>query len=282
MAKQLQDVKILKVVLGLALENELYNGRDNSRLYSLYMSPDYGKAKAYYWELMRSSSYLDRETSFWLETLLGKKATEFESPSSLIYRLQRVEAILYDFLLQGDSNLCRALNEWLNYVANTGESLKGGYWLDAKIFANRALDSSERAMALVDSRNAVLRYELGVLRSETHHILEELMKLPLTFIAPEGRLDSVLEVQGALIELLRIIVRGNLDESVKEDLRYSAQKLTSAQAHLLNTEADSLKCRHEVALASEYIERTLPKLESVRRHQLENMYFRLKKLLENL
>jgi len=278
------DEKVLKVIVGLALENELYSGRDNPRLRSLYSSPSEGRIQSYYRELANSRSSLDRETSFWLETALPKEKSTVSDTSRLVLRLQRVEAILYSLLMQSDSNVGSELNDWMNYVANAEESLVGSFWLDAKIFASRALESAERTVTKIgptDIRR--LRYELGILKTETQTLFEELKRLPLTIRVSAEGFDLVLGVQEMLIELLSLRERSQAEKGAMEGIHYSMQKLVTAQRYLLRGDAEVLKAKQEISFALEYLERDKKKIAKTEtRMRLTKMVEKLRKLLADL
>ena len=247
------DKRMLRLLVGLALENELYNDRENAQLRGLYSDPDLPEIQNYYRKLASSESSCDREAAFWLESALRQERPASVDASALIVRLQQVEAILYTLLMDTPFDVSRDLNDWLNYVANAGESLKGTYVLDAKILTSRAIESSERALAGVSMRNPRRRYELGLLKTETQKIFEELKMVHSTLQVPEELLDAHLKIQASLIGLLTLLKGTDAETQATQELRYSAQKLASAQRLLLRSQKEVSKAGQEIALAQEYI-----------------------------
>ncbi|MEM2094079.1 MAG: hypothetical protein QXI32_02130 [Candidatus Bathyarchaeia archaeon] len=250
MSAQTIDKRMLKLIVGLALENELYNHRENKVLRRLYSEPDLKELKSYHRKLALSEDTRDREVSFWLEHALPQEPSS-TNLSNLIIRLRQIEAILYSMLMEGTGEV-QDLNDWLNYVANVGESLKDNYFMDAKILASRALESSSRALAAA-MQNPVRRYELGILRNETLRIFEELKSLHPKLTIPESLLDTHLKIQASLIELLTLLREGSEVRDAKQELQYSAQKLASAQRLLLRSEKEMLRASQDIAQAQEYL-----------------------------
>jgi len=252
MAVPASDKRLLKLIVGLALESELYNDRENRQLRRLYSNPDLREIQSYYKRLVSSGSSYDREAAFWLEHALEQGSTSVDL-SMLVVRLQQVEAILYSLLMEGAYDSSRDLNDWLNYVANAGESLKGNYLLDAKILVSRAMESSDRTLAAVDTRDPRRRYELGILKTETMKIFEELKTVHSKLTVVEELLEIHLKIQTALIELLTLLREGDGAKEAVEELHYSAQKLVSAQRLLLRSKKEVLRAGQEVALAQQYV-----------------------------
>jgi hypothetical protein len=155
--------------------------------------------------------------------------------------------------MEGTYDSSRDLNDWLNYVANAGESLKGNYLLDAKILVSRAMESSDRTLAALDTRDPRRRYELGILKTETMKIFEELKTVHSKLTVVEELLEIHLKIQTALIELLTLLREGGGAREAAEELHYSAQKLVSAQRLLLRSKKEVLRAGQEVALAQQYV-----------------------------
>jgi len=212
------DKRRLKLIVGLALENELYNDHENQQLRKLYSDPDIRQTENYYRRLVSSESSHDREAAFWLENALRQERPESVDMSALNVRLQQLEAVLYALLMEGAFDEDRDLNDWLNYAANAGESLKGAYVLDAKILASRADESSEKALAATSTRDPRRYYELGLLKKETKKIFEQLKMVHSTLPVPEELMDSHLKIQASLIELLSLLKGVDAEKQAMQEL----------------------------------------------------------------
>ena len=273
------DKRMLKLIVGLALENDLYNDHENQQLRRLYSDPDIRQIENYYRKLASSESSYDREAAFWLENALQQERPTSVDISALIVRLQQLEAILYTLLMDSAFDASRDLNDWLNYVANAGESLKGTYFLDAKILTSRAIESSERALAAASMRDPRRRYELGLLKTETQKIFEELKMVHSTLPVPEELLDAHLKIQASLIELLTLLKGADAEKQATQELRYSAQKLASAQRLLLRSQKEVSKAGQEIAQAQEYIGMAIEKaVDSATRLRLTRILQQLRSL----
>jgi hypothetical protein len=253
------DKRMLRLIVGLALENELYNNRENPQLRRLYSDPNRREIQNYYLLLVSSESSDDREVAFWLENALVPERLASPDTSTLAARLQQLETILYALLIENASATNQDLNDWLNYVANAGESLRGNYLLDAKIFTSRAVESSQKALATMGIRDPLRHYELGLLRAETQKVFEELKKVHSTLQVPEELLDSLLNVESSLVELLSLLEGADAETQDSPEIRYAAQRLASAQRLLLRSQKEVLKAKEDLMLAQEYITKGIEK-----------------------
>ena len=64
--------KMNKVIVGLALINDFFNGRLNQTLLNLYSNSNITEIKALHERYIDSVNHFDREVAFWLELVLEK------------------------------------------------------------------------------------------------------------------------------------------------------------------------------------------------------------------
>ena len=121
------DRRFQKVVVGLALENEFNNGYDNFLLRELYDNPSSEKINNLYKKYLTSNDNREKEVAFWLELGLPQEPTTFPDKVHLVNRIREMEAILYTLLGRAGPNISNNLNDWLNYIANAGESINAGF-----------------------------------------------------------------------------------------------------------------------------------------------------------
>lgn len=245
------DEKLRRIVVGLAVECEIYNRRMNRELLRLYSNPDLGEIKALYDRLIVSEDHRDREVAIWLGLAVDLPPVKIDF-RDLITELQEMEFILFHLLRRVDEEAQRDLSDWMNYLANAAYSLRDGFWLDAKSDMNRAVESSRRESVERIKMNARLRYEISLLQAETLRRFEELKGLPLSLDIPEERIDLVMGIQETLLKLMR---RHYLDDVGKDyDLfPYVVQRLNSALRYALQRDLGIDRIRKEMELAMNYL-----------------------------
>jgi len=248
------DRRFQKVAVGLALESALYNGRDDRLLRELYESPSAEKISSAYRLLISSRDHNEREVAFWLELGLSQEPTTFPDKAELLRQMRQMETILYDLLGRAGPNIIRPLNDWLNYVANAGETF-----------------------SKVGSGEVKTRHELGILRLETRRSFEELLKASFRLRLPEKRLGAILAVQGLLLKMLRKrVTEASRDVSLS---RYLVERLAAAEKLLLQEDLVP-KARGEIEQALVYLEGQATLIQDGRlRRQMEETYEGLRRLL---
>jgi len=277
------DKRFQKVAVGLAFENELYQGRDDRRLRELYERPSAEKISDMYRRLITSRDHKEREVAFWLELGLSQEPTTFPDKAELLLRIRRMETVLYDLLGHARSDASQPLNDWLNYIANAGESASAGYWIDAKILMSRALDASEETVSKVSPKDIKMRRELDILRLETRRNYEELLKASFRLRLPEKRLDSISEVQGLLLKVLRSEVTEAIPKWNVDLSRYLVERLARAEKLLLQEGLEISRAREEIEQAMAYLERQIPNIQDEEERRLaEETQEELRRLRERL
>lgn len=245
--------KFNKVIVGLALESELYNERFNRALFRLYSNPNLYEIRALHDRLIASDNHFDREVAFWLEPALEQIPVKIDS-IELFARLHIMENGLFNLLRQVNPSLLRDLNDWLNYIINAGHSVEEESWIHAKILMSQALQSSKAESIERIKSDPRLRIVIEVLQMETLRCFEQVRRFPSRVELLEERLDAILEVQGILIELMRKYYLERVDNEAKELIRYPIQKLDAALRYLMQSDTKIEAANEETTLASEHLE----------------------------
>lgn len=257
------DEKLHKVIVGLALENELFNRRFNKALFDLFSRPNPNKIKALYGQLINSENPLDRETAFWLEPALEKNQVKINT-SYVTARMLEMETLLFDLLWRVYPESQRDFNDWLNYTANAFESLREGNWIDAKIFSSLAFQSSMRESVNRNRRRPELRLQVDLLQRETLNCFEEIKKIPTKLEIPKERLDVLIETQEILIELLQKYCFGSLKEECGNIIARLIQQFNTAQRYLMRPNVNVGEANQAIAHAHEYLERQIENVTEVK------------------
>lgn len=244
------DERLRPVIVGLAVECEFYNRRVNPELRRLYSNPDIEEIKALYSRLIVSDDHRDRLVALWLGLAVDLPPLKIDL-KDLIAELQEMEFILSNILRRVDEMTSRDLSDWMNHLANAAYSIRDGFWMDAKIDMNRALQSSERESIEGLKANPSFRYEIELLQKETSRRFEELKNLPVALDIPEERLDLALEIQGVVIELMEGLY---LEQTSGEDeLRYVTQRFIAALRYVMRRDIPLERIKKEMELASSYL-----------------------------
>jgi hypothetical protein len=274
------DKRFQRVAVGLALENELNKGRDDPLLRGLYDNPSTEKISATYRRLITSKDHDDKEASFWLELGLSQDPTSFPDKNALLSQIRKMEIIIYDILGKAKPSIIQPLNDWMNYLANAGESINEGYWIDAKILMSRAVDASEETISKLGLTDLQNRRELEILRTETIRDYEELLKASFRLKLPISRLDALQTVQGIHLRLLRRQLAEKADSS-RNMIRYLVEKLATAEKLLLQEEATVEKAKEEVEQTLAYLDARVLRVEDRgTRRWMEQLREELHRLLQ--
>ena len=260
------DRRFQRIAVGLAVENGLHDGYDDKILNDLYENPSSEKITKTYRRMISSNVQRERAIALWLELGLCQEPTTFPDRTELLRRIRETEAILYSLLGQASLSIAQPLNNWLNYVANAGESINTGFWMDAKVYMDRAVESADETLAKVSLADPKMSYDLDILRSETRRDYEELLKASFRLKLPEDILNEILVVQEQLIGILRrLIDEGNHKDA--ELLLFLADRLTIAEKLLLQEEPDLHNAAESVTQAINNIEKQIPAFrdETIRR-----------------
>lgn len=246
------DAKLYKAIIGLALENELYNRRFNKALTDLFSSPNPNKIKALYDRFITSENHFDRETAFWLELALEQKQAQIDV-LNIVVRMQEIETMLFDLLWRVDPESQRDFNDWVNYVANASESIREGNWIDAKMFSSQAFQSSRKESINKSKIVTGLWSQIDFLQRETLNCFEEIKRAPSKLEILKERLDVFLEVQGILIELLQKYYFNRLEGKSGDVIARLIQQFNAAQRYLMQSNIKIDKANQTIKLASEYL-----------------------------
>ena len=274
------DRRFQRIAIGLAVENGLRNGYHDRTIDELYENPSSDKIAKTYRRLISSDTLQEREIALWLELGLYQEPATFPDITELLRRIRETEAVLYALLGHTGLIMTQHLNNWLNYVANAGESINTGFWIDAKAYMGRAVEAADETLCNVGSADPKMLYDLDILRSETRRDYEELLKASFRLKLPEDALNQILAVQEPLIRILR-----RLTEVDHKDpgLLFLADRLTIAERALLQEMPDIQNAVESVTQAIGRIENQIPTLqdETIRR-RFERTLRELKEVQETL
>jgi hypothetical protein len=276
------DRRFQKIAIGLAVENGLQNGYDDRTIDELHENPSSDKIAKTYRRMISSNIQQEREIALWLELGLYQEPTTFPDITELLRRIREIEAILYALLGHAGLSITQPLNNWLNYVANAGESINTGFWIDAKAYMDRAVEAADETLTKVGSADPKMLYDLDILRSETRRDHEELLKASFRLKLPEDALNQILVVQDLLIRILRRRV-AEADHKSAELLLFISDRLTIAERSLLQEKPDMQNAVESVTQSISQIENQIPTLqdETVRRG-FERTLQELKEIQEDL
>jgi hypothetical protein len=254
--------RLNKVVVGLALKNELYNKRLNQTLFDLYSRPEIDAIKDLHDRLISSNDHFDREVAFWLELALQQPPVQIDLQDVSV-ELTEMEVLLYDLVLRANSESQRNLNDWMNYIANVPQSIRDGNWIDAKILMSLAVQSSRKESIERIKRDPQLRYKIEVLQKETSRLFEVTKRIPLRLIASEERLCALEKILEVLIELLQRYNFERPQERLSDMIRYSIQKLEASQRSLMRSNIKTDDAKNEIIVASKYLEQQMSVITNI-------------------
>jgi len=259
------DERLAKIGVGLALQSAIPHGCEIETLLTLYSDPDLEKAQRLYDKLAASRSHYDREVAIWLETLLER--SPFESDlKALVATMREMESVLY-FMINQVGEAQRAVNDWMNYVANAAESLADGFWIDAKIFLSQALEVSQSQTIEQLKSDPILRRKTDILQRATAQYFEEMWKHPSKLTIPEDRFETILKVQEILLDLMQAYYQGTWKEN-KEAVGSAIRRLNTAMRYLMNKDKSLEVVEQEVQLASEHLSGKMSQVVDERKSEL--------------
>jgi hypothetical protein len=274
--------RLNRVIVGLALKNELYNKRANPTLMTLYARPELGAIKNLHDSLLPSHDHRDREVAFWLELALDQPPIHLDL-QDVRTELTEMEVLLYDLVLRADGESQRGLNDWMNYVANVPQSLQDGRGLDAKVLISLAVQSSRSEAVERRKRDPLVRYKIEILQKETARLFEVIKRIPLRLNVAEEQVDALEQVQDILIDALQ---RSNLtgaQEELNKALRYPIQKLEASQRYLMRSDVQRDLAKKEMGIACEYLKqhmKTMP--PTANREWMKRLLEKTQQLLQSL
>ena len=269
---------LVKIAVGLALENAIYNGQEIQRLTSLYSDPDVEGAIKLHDELISSNDHLERETAFFLQLGLDIGPLQGD-PLGLAGELREMEHLLYAYLNKY-GRAQKAMNDWLNYIANASQSIIDGYWTDAKTLLSLAVQVSQDPTVEALKTNPELRYRVETLQGATASYFQELKGYPLKLKIGDESAASILMIQGPLLEMLQkpfIVEDKSGDEYAIKVVRGSH----TAIKYLM--EKKESEAKRELLNVEKLLERWLENLgDDENRPQLDDYYKNVKSVVGTL
>lgn len=234
------NFKLGKIAVGLALESEILNRRRNQRLFDLYRNPTLEGIRALYEELKNSASHYDREVAIWLSTVLDFSPKRLDV-EDLLQEFREMEWLLYHMLEEVGMSQRQDLSDWMNFLVNAAHSIEDGWYIDAKLCMNLALEFSRKESIENIKQNPVLGYLINLLQIETLRRFQEIREMPSKLDIPEERLDVIVAIQEILIDLSSKYYLGDLEEHVSALLKYVIPKIRSSMNHLMRSDLDFTK-----------------------------------------
>ena len=234
-------ITIVKIAVGLALENAIYNNQDIQDLTSLFSVPDHKKALLLHDRLIFSNVHQERETAFFLQLGLDIGPLKGD-PLVLAGEMREMEHLLYAYLNKY-GRAKKAMNDWLNYVANASQSIIDGYWTDAKILLSLAVQTAQDPTIEALKVNPELRYRVETLQRATVSYFKELKGYPMKLKISEERAEAILMILEPLLEMLQNphIVEEKSEDAIKvvrgfhTAIKYLMEKKESeAKSELIN------------------------------------------------
>jgi len=246
------DEKLRRIIVGLALESDIYNRRTNPELHHLYLNPGIEVLRELHDRLIASDDHREREVALWLSLAVERPPLKVDL-QDLVKELEEMEFILLNLLRSVDEAAQIDINGWMNYIINTAHGVRDGFWIDAKIDMNLALQISKSESVERIRVDPHFTYEIGLLQKETSRRFKEIRDFPAMLDLPEERLDLILGIQSMLLDLMGRIYLEQVKEEV-EILGYVAQRLNAALRYVLRRDIQPEKAEKEIKLASSYLE----------------------------
>ena len=272
------DYRFVRFVVGLALESSLVNRCPIGELQDLYLDPDPERVKELHNRLINSDLDREREVAIWLEPAIDMGPMRYD-PRRIVGEMREMEFLLY-LLIRRAGGAQRDVNYWMDYISNAAQSLEDGFWIDAKIFLSRALQVSRRGAVEGLKMDPALSYEVDVLQKATLSYFREVSSYPIILEAPGERLDLLLEIQGIMLDLMRI--HYGMGERGPEASVRPIHILSALIRRLLNPQFGLGDARADLKLASEYLETSIQGAEGEERERLREQRLRLERLIEGL
>jgi len=272
------DESLVKIAVGLALENAIYNGQEIQDLTSLLAAPNHEKALKFHDRLVASDDHLERETAFFLQLGLDIGPLQGD-PLSLAGEMQKMEHLLYAYLNKY-GRAQKAMNDWLNYVANASQSIIDGYWTDAKILLSLAVQTSKEPTVEALKTKPELRYRIETLQGATASYFKELKGYPLKLKISDWSIEAILRIQEPLLEMLQ---NPNIVESKSED-EYAIKVVRGSHTAIKYLmEKKESEAKREILNVEKLLERGMENLgDDVNRPQLEAYYKNVKMVSDSI
>jgi hypothetical protein len=243
------DARLAKIAIGLALESVIVHKGDAEELASLYSNPDPRLMRETHDRLIESDDHHEREAAIWLEPGLNMRSLRSD-PRTLAEEMREMEFVL-GTIISRSGIAQREVNYWMDYIANAHQFITDGFWIDAKIFLSRALQTSRAASVEELKSDPGLSYEVETLQRATASYFNEMRGYPLTLNIPEEKLDPILHVQETMLTLMRNHSKvGYSDEA--GIARQIVHRLSSAMRHMMQEEKRQ-DAKRELDLALEQL-----------------------------
>ena len=266
---------LVKIAVGRALENAIYNGQEIQHLTWLYSAPDVERVLELHDELISSNDHLERETAFFLQLGLDIGPLQGD-PMGLAGEMREMEHLLYAYLNKY-GRAQRVMNDWLNYIANASQSIIDSYWTDAKILLSLAVQTSQDPTVEALKTNPELRYRVETLQGATASYFQELKGYPLKLMISDESAEAILMLQEPLLEMLQ---SPNIVEDKSED-EYAIKVVRGSHTAIKYLmEKKESEAKRELLSVERLLENWLENLgDDENRPQLDDYHENVKKVI---
>lgn len=247
-------------------------------LQELYLKPEPELIRELHDRLINSERHQEREVAIWLEPAIDMGPLRYD-PRRIIGEMREMEFLLY-LLARRAGDAQRDVNYWMDYISNAAQSLSDGFWIDAKIFLSRALQVSRRSSIEGLKMDPNISYEVDVLQKATLSYLREVSSYPITLEVSEEKLNTLLEIQGVMLDLMRIYYGGG-ERGSASSLR-PIHILSALIRRLLNPRFSLGDAKADLQLASEYLETSIQGARGEERERIKEQRSRIERLIEAL
>ena len=260
-------MKTRKIVVGLALQAGIRRNRLDPTISDLYSNPDPASIASLNDRLIHSKDPEDREVGFWLEPAVKRKPPEIDWRDIVINMLE-TELDLLDLAYRIQTSHLRetfrvdGLLDWLNEIGNSVNNIRSGDWIYAKIAISRALHKSHDTSIEKIRENEYLTGAIDSHRKSTENYFDQILTFPCKLTMLEDRVDTILEVQDLLIEIMRKYYLESPNRILVDVILYPIEKLGVAQDYLLNPERSEEQANYEIGLASEHLKEKVVNIQN--------------------
>jgi tRNA isopentenyl-2-thiomethyl-A-37 hydroxylase MiaE len=275
------DDRLVKIVVGLAVEGEFVHGRYNQKLLGLYSNPNPNAIKELHSKLENSGNRYERDVAIWLGVIFEQGSYNIDI-NDILAEIREMEWILYHMLQEISDPSMIDLSDWMNYLVNAAQSLKDGLFVDAKICMNLALEASIKTTIERFKQHSELVYAINLLQIETLRLYEQINRLPFKLAIPEERFNMILKVQSEFIELLRKNHNHLLENEITKLAPSIISRFSSALRYLMNADTEVRKATDELIAVVETLQKTTDRFGKKPEERDERLTANFKRLVETL
>ncbi len=180
----------------------------------------------------------------------------------LLLELREIEGLLCVPLRERDvdATLRQDLTELINCLVNAAYGLEGGWYVDAKIFLNSALECSKKESIEKLKKNPLYRNLIRLIQIEILRRYGQIRDLPSRLDISEQRTKIIIAVQEMLIEIMRKNYVQNVKKPVFDLAKYLTPKLMTSLRYLIRSDIPFEKALNEFTILCEFLKEQKGKL----------------------